>query len=116
MIEFTPRGLKQHDDAAAPVTGVVSAAAAVAQLKEQFAAQEAARVAAPAAKRTDAPLEILKPRHFVKELRARLRAVERQIRALRRLEDEAAEIRRLIAAAKSPPARVRNITTARTAG
>lgn len=91
-------------------TGVVSASAAVQQLRDQVASQEAQRPQgrAQAARIAKAAPSVIKPRSFVKELRARLRVVEREIKAIRRLEDEAVEIRRLIAAA-TEPAKVLNI-------
>lgn len=116
--EFTPAGIREHGPEGAAVnTGVVSAAQAVADLREQVAKQEAAR--APTVRVGDSAMVATKPlpsaplkrRHFVKELRARLRVVERQIKLLRDLEEEASEIRRLIAAAKAPPAKVTAINT-----
>lgn len=113
--EFTPSGIRARDDADAPA-GIVNAAAAVAQLREQVAQQEAARAVPKRATKNAVPekSEPLKRRHFVKELRSRLKVVERQIKALRELEEEAAEIKRLIAAAKAPPAKVTDIAKART--
>jgi hypothetical protein len=112
--EFTPSGIREYGpEGAAVTTGVVSAAQAVADLREQVARQEAARPVGKVTVKTAPPTAIspLKRRYFVKELRARLRVVERQIKSLRGLEEEALEIRRLIAAAKAPPAKVTAINT-----
>lgn len=126
--EFTPGGVRELGAEDFATSGTINAGDAVRQLQAQVAQQEAARVVAPAKKAAPLVYEIdtvpldekritpLKRRHFVKELRARLSVVERQIKNLRALEDEAAEIKRLIAAAKAPPAKVTPITTARSAG
>lgn len=111
--EFTPNGIRERLPEEEAAGAVVPAAQAVADLKAKVAAvQEAAREhAVRTSSRQPAPLpEPIKRRHFVKELRARLRIVERHIKSLRGLEDEAAEIRRLIAAASAPPAKVTAIT------
>jgi hypothetical protein len=124
--EFTPGGVKELGAEASNATATINAGDAIRAMKDQVAQQEAAR-AVPAGKTVKLTYDIsalpakpvtppLKRRHFVKELRARLAVVERQIKNLRELEDEAAEIKRLIAAAKAPAAKVTPITTARSAG
>ncbi len=117
--EFTPGGVKELD-ADATVGGItpINAGDAVKHLQAQVVQHDAAKAVATkplAPSRVELPAP-LKRRHFVKELKARLSVVERQIKNLRDLEEEAAEIKRLIAAAKAPPAKVRPITTARSAG
>lgn len=62
----------------------------------------------------DAPK--LNRREWRKELQARLKVVQREIKRLRSLEDEEAELQRLIAAAKQPPAKVTRIDSARRSG
>lgn len=113
--EFTPSGVRELRPVDGAAGGIVPAAQAVADLREQVAQQEATR-GRPKMSAVRADPAPVKRRQFVKELRARLRVVERQIKSLRELEDEAAEIKRLIAAAKAPPAKVTDITTARKSG
>jgi hypothetical protein len=115
--EFTPGGIRPLEEQTPQPTGVINAADAVASLQAAVAAQEAARSKpgpSPIGKRpTEQPLT---RRSFRRELRARLAVVEREIKRLRGLEDEAAELRRLLAALRAPPARVTDITQARKSG
>lgn len=126
--EFTPGGI-QPLAPPVPTAGTISAAVAVAALREQVAdkelreAQERKAARGPSARETSHELGAkaalsapLNRRSFVSELRARLAQVRRELKAKRRLEAEEAELVRLIAAAKQPPARVTPITSARKSG
>lgn len=53
---------------------------------------------------------------LVKEIRERLRAIQRELKHHERLQREAAELRRMLAAAKQPPATVADIHKPRKSG
>jgi hypothetical protein len=114
--EFTPAGVQPLSSPTA-TAGTINAADAVAALREQVARQDAARSLQAASKA--APAASAKPlsrRSFVRDLRDRLAQVRRELKTKRLLESEEAELVRLIAAAKQPPARVTPITSARKSG
>jgi hypothetical protein len=110
--EFTPGGVQPL--APAQPGGVISASDAIAKLREQVDAQERARTPA----RVAAPLSSasLKPGSLKKQIRDRLRVVNAELKKMKRLEEEAAELKRLLAAAKAPPAGVTSINSARKSG
>lgn len=102
---------------AMPAGGVIGAGDAIAALRSQVEAQEAARTPgkhSPAAPQTSAPLP--RGRSLVAQIRDRLKVVRHELKALRRLEREEAELKRLLVAAKAPPAPVTHITSARKSG
>jgi len=107
--EFTPNGPQVLAPTAANAPGVTNAAEAVARIREQVDAKEQARGAVVAPK-------ALRGRSLVAQIRDRLKAVRAELKALRRLEREEAELKRLLAAAKQPPAAVTHITSARKSG
>ncbi len=120
--EFTPGGVRPLAlDGAAP-TAVIPAGQAIAALKQQVADQEAAR--ATSANRHDGPRAVaeaalatnLTGRSLVAQIRARLRIVRGELKRLAKLEREEAELKRLLAAAKQPPAKVTDIHQARRSG
>jgi hypothetical protein len=112
--QFTPGGVVPLEDAQ-PAGAVIPAAQAIAQIRAHGQAQapQSALPAPVAARPAARPLE---RRSFLRELKARLADVRRELRAKRRLENEEAELVRLIAAAKQPPANVTPITSARKSG
>lgn len=100
---LTPNGIKQLE----PSSGgaVVSAAGFVAALSQ--APRPADATPAPSSTPVKpATTQRFERRHYAKELRARLKEVDRALSALRQLENERAEIKRLLAALKAPPATV----------
>jgi hypothetical protein len=115
--EFTPAGVQPL--ALSPVApgSIIPAGQAIAALKQQVAEQEAAR-AAPAPAKTRQPLAgvALTGKSLVKQIRIRLAEVTRELRRLAALEREQAELKRLLAAAKRPPASVADINRARKSG
>jgi hypothetical protein len=113
--EFTPGGIKPLVAPSVAPGTVINAADAVAQMRAAQQAQVAAAPALPVAKPAIGTKPIRR-RSLVKEIRERLRAVEREIKGLDRLKREAAELRRLLAAAKQPPATVADLHQARKSG
>ncbi len=116
--EFTPAGIRDLVQPEAVQPGVINAADAIANLRAAVDAQEAAR-AKPAPAKQGSATTTPKPltrQSFRKELRARLALVERELKRMQGLADEAAELRRLLAALKAPPAKVTDITQARKSG
>jgi len=115
--EFTPAGIRPLDAAPIAAGEVIPAAQAIAALKAQVATQEAAR---PVGRSTHPaalePTPHLTGKSLVKQIRARLADVRRELKRLRKLEAEEAELKRLLAAAKQPPARVTDIHQARRSG
>ncbi len=109
--QFTPGGVEPLVSPTTFAGQVIPAAEAVAQLRAQVAAQP---VHTPAKQ----PLATKPIRRvsLVKEIRERLRAIEREIKSLERLQREAAELRRMLAAAKQPPATVADIHKSRKSG
>jgi hypothetical protein len=96
---------------------IIGAGDAIAALRAQVDAQEAQRApgkppATPAS--PSAPLSRGRP--LVSQIRDRLKVVRAELKALRRLEREEAELKRLLVAAKAPPAPVTHITSARKSG
>lgn len=113
--EFTPGGVQPLTDA--PATGVIPAGEAIRSLRAQVDASEAARVVPPTkSSKTQLSSAPLTRKSFLPELRARQRVVRAELKRMRGLEDEDAELSRLIAAAKAPPAHVTPITNARKSG
>jgi hypothetical protein len=115
--EFTPGGVIPL---AAPVPGAggtINAADAVAQMRaaQQAHVSTVAVHSAPAAKPVIGAQPIRR-RSLIKEIRDRLRAVERELKSHARLQREASELRRLLAAAKQPTATVADIHQARKTG
>jgi hypothetical protein len=119
--EFTPGGV-QPLQASAPAAGIIPAGEAVRALRAQGEQNEKLRTPpdiGPKATEVFARVALtsgLNRRSFTKELRERLRVVRAELKALRRLEREEAELKRLLAAAKAPPAAVTHITSARKSG
>lgn len=112
--EFTPGGV-QPLAPTAPAGVVVPAGQAIAKIREQFESQERSRTGAEP--QNERPLiRTLQPGSLVKQIRERLRVIRAELKALRRLEHEEAELKRLLAAAKAPPAAVTHITSARKSG
>lgn len=103
---LTPNGIRPLEPssggAVVKASDFVATLAAVPRPADAAATPKATSAHAPKA---SAP-QRLSRREYAKELRARLRLVERDIKQLRELEEERAEIKRLLAALKAPPARV----------
>jgi hypothetical protein len=117
--EFTPGGIQPL--AAPSLTGpspaVIPAGQAIATLRQQVAEQEAAREAPKATPiRASVAPAALTGRALIKNIRARLREVSAELKRLDRLRREQAELKRLLAAAKQPPASVASIHSARKSG
>jgi hypothetical protein len=113
---LTPGGIKPLEEAATPAGGVVPAGQFVETLKNATAAHEEQREVTASIATQKAKGQRLERRQYAIELRGRLRVVEREIKALRALEEERAEIKRLLAALKAPPAKVTDISSARKSG
>lgn len=113
--EFAPGGPRPLGNAE---PAVIPAAQAIATLRAQQTETPPALLpeARPRSPKVLATAERITRKSFLPELRTRLRVVETEIRRMRGLEDEAAELKRLIAAAKAPPAGVTDISTARKSG
>lgn len=113
--EFAPGGPRPLGESGEPV--IIPAAQAIAAFRAQAPAETpVARLPGEKPRAKANPLDRITRKSFLPELRARLRVVETEIRRMRGLEDEAAELKRLIAAAKAPPAGVTDISTARKSG
>jgi hypothetical protein len=112
--EFTPAGVQPL--APAQPGGVISASDAIAKLREQVDAQERARTPVRVAPVSPLSSASLKPGSLKKQIRDRLRVVNAELKKMKRLEEEAAELKRLLAAAKAPPAGVTSINSARKSG
>jgi hypothetical protein len=109
--QFSPSGVRPLELEAQTAPDVIPAAEAIRMLKAGAPAQAPSP---PAQSKPQQPAAPAKRRGFVAELRAQLREIEREIRAKKNLEAQASELRRLIAAAKtSPPAVVRQLSSAR---
>jgi hypothetical protein len=113
--EFTNAGVRPLEDSPAP-GGIINARAAIAAIEAQGREATVAPPVVAQSKPEASPTKPITRKSFVPELKARLRVVEGEIRRLRALEDEAAELKRLIQAAKAPPAKVTDISTARKSG
>ncbi|HEY3495269.1 MAG TPA: hypothetical protein VGK73_11310 [Polyangiaceae bacterium] len=121
--EFTPAGIRPlalDGEAVPPVAPATPATVAVTKqpAKVSLPADFAERAAETyeANRKEPADRKPLKRREYRKELRARLKQVQREIKALRSLEDEEAELKRLIAALNQPAGTVRSINSARKSG
>jgi hypothetical protein len=125
--EFTPGGIfelkpegQPQGQAIAPGIMAGGAALEAARAQQPDAAQQPMRAALAdpigAPKTLIVEPQKLNRREWRKELQARLKVVQREIKRLRSLEDEEAELQRLIAAAKQPPAKVTRIDSARRSG
>lgn len=125
--EFTPGGIfelkPEGEHQGQPIApGIMAGGAALDAARAQQAQAIPAAQPGRAALKNDAisralpPLEKLNRREWRRELQARLKIVQREIKRLRSLEDEEAELTRLIAAAKQPPAKVTRIDSARRSG
>lgn len=114
--QFTPTGVTPLEEPQ-PVGGVIPAAEAIARIRAQGEAREQSARATPAPKTNIAPAQPLpRGRSLVAQIRDRLKVVRAELKALSRLEREEAELKRLLAAAKQPPAHVTHITSARKSG
>ncbi|HVJ19915.1 MAG TPA: hypothetical protein VM686_31085 [Polyangiaceae bacterium] len=112
--EFTPGGVRPMQEPAAPAGTIINARDAIAQMQASAPAQ-AAHVAPSAPARAAAPAPI-KRASLVKEIRGRLRDIERALKDHERLKREATQLRRMLAAAKQPPATVADIHKSRKSG
>jgi hypothetical protein len=110
--EFTPGGVQPLVQPTSAPGGTINARDAVEQIRQQGIANPSVTVADVKA---GASRQIRK-RSLVKEIRARLRDIERELKAMKALEREAVELRRMLAAAKQPPATVADIHAARKSG
>jgi hypothetical protein len=119
--EFRPGGIVPMQEPAAAPGAIINAADAVAQIRAAGQAQAAAAPApAPApdprmGMHRVAPAPIRKG-SLVKEIRGRLRDIERALKDHERLKREATQLRRMLAAAKQPPATVADIHKSRKSG
>ncbi len=111
--QFTPGGIQPLMQQTGSPGAVINAADAVAQMRAAADAQVSA--VAPTAK-VAKPVSKLARRSYAKELRERLRVVEREIKNLEWLQAEAVKLRRMLAAAKQPPATVADIHKSRKSG
>ncbi len=105
--QMTPGGIEPLATPATAPGQVINARDAIAQMQAHAQAQAAAQ---PPARLPTKPIRRVS---LVKEIRERLRAIEREVKSLERLQREAAELRRMLAAAKQPPASVADIHKAR---
>jgi hypothetical protein len=123
--EFTPGGIfeikpegQAQGQAIAP--GIAAGGAALEAARAQQPAPERAATLGDSVTRPLKAAQVepqkLNRREWRKELQARLKVVQREIKRLRSLEDEEAELQRLITAAKQPPAKVTRIDSARRSG
>jgi hypothetical protein len=103
--EFRPGGVVPMAEPAASPGAIINAADAVAQIRAQGQAQAAA-APTPTPARAAAPI---RKGSLVKEIRGRLRDIERALKDHERLKREATQLRRMLAAAKQPPATVADI-------
>jgi hypothetical protein len=110
--QFTPGGVEPLAEPSVPPGAIINAGAAVEAMRRQGVAK-AAPVAQPAHPAQHKPL---KRRSLVQQIRAELRDAERELKRLKRVERDVAELRRLLAAAKQPPATVADIHKTRKSG
>lgn len=130
--EFTPFGVVPHTESTVPVQAkgaFAGAGAAIAAARTIVSTVNPLppQLVSPADGGSVKPIALSAPaahefqkfarKQWVKELRARLKLVEREIKALKGLEAEAEEIKRLISAAQNKPrAIVTPINSARRSG
>jgi hypothetical protein len=112
--EFTPGGVQPLALPAQAPGAVINARDAIESIKAAHV-EHVNSAKPPSAKQVTASKPI-KRASLVKQIRLRLRDIERELKSLGRLQLEAAELRRLLAAAKQPPAAVADIHKARKSG
>lgn len=114
--EFTPMGPRPLAEPS-PVGGIVQAGAAIAAIRAQVDEQDRAR-AGIASTGAAAPIAAakLKPGSLKRQIRERLKIVKAELRRMRGLEQEVEELERMLVAAKTLPARVTPINSARKSG